>query len=92
MSDRRDWTARLGPHSDRRLAVNAALREAMQDVHDELDRLDGRLGILRCLKTRKIFGRAFVLLEARCRKSNETEKEAGRLLAYDSVELERRYT
>ncbi len=84
----RDWDDRRGGPADRRLAINAARRE----LEDELDRLDGRLGILRAAKTRAIVRTAMAAEFERGRISNETEKEAGRLLAYDSIELERRYT
>ncbi len=74
--------------NDRRLAINAARRE----LHDEFELLEELIGVTRCARHKRIVLRALIAAEEKGCTARETEKEAGRMLAYDSVELERRYT
>ncbi len=70
---------------ERRQAVNAALRE----LHDELERLDGSLGIARMSTTRLIIKRAMI---AEFHKGEAAERSAAQypddLAAEEAMEAE----
>ncbi len=72
--------------TNRRLAINAAQRELV----DEMDQLDVLLGITRTSKTRAIVKRALVVEYLKGELAAKGEMEATKL-AYDSEELELKY-
>ncbi len=72
--------------TNRRLAINAALRE----LYDEMDQLDVLLGITRTSKTRAIVKRALIAEFHNGARAARGELASARL-AYDSEELELQY-